>query len=86
MNNFYISQPYEVGSKSAKSLAIVIPAPLRKQANITTSTILLLKIDEKTKQITLRNISNVVENYENIVIPAGKSFLGSDQQVSSESQ
>ena len=67
MKSIYIIQPYRVGSKNAESLALIIPAKVRKQANISTSTVFTLKIDENTKRITLQTINELIENYENTV-------------------
>jgi hypothetical protein len=37
----YLIQPYFVGSKEAKSLALIIPARVRKEANLDASTIFI---------------------------------------------
>lgn len=68
----YLIRPYHVGSKNAKSLAIVIPSQLRKEANIDLSAIFLLRISKKTKIMTLQNIKQSIEKYED-VIPADQS-------------
>ena len=70
MKSLYVLQPYLVGSNRAKSLALIIPAPVRREANISESTVFLLKIDQKTKKIILHSVN---EKYGN-VIPAEKSF------------
>lgn len=58
MKSVYIVQPYEVGSKSAKvkSLAFIIPAPVREKARIVASSTLMLQLDETIGQITVSNI------------------------------
>jgi hypothetical protein len=76
----YIVRPYQVGSKSAKSLALIIPSKVREQANINTSTVFTLRIDENTKRITLQTINELIEKYENTV-PTGESLVASNQQV-----
>ena len=76
----YIIQPYQVGSKTAKSLALIIPAKVRKEANISTSTVFSLRMDKNTKRITLQTINELIENYENNV-SAGESLAASSQQV-----
>jgi hypothetical protein len=48
----YLIRPYHVGSKNAKSLAIIIPSEVRRDANIDLSAIFLLKINKKTKVLT----------------------------------
>jgi hypothetical protein len=52
----YALQPYEVGSKNAKSLALVIPAKVAKECDINTSTMFALRVDENNKRITLQTI------------------------------
>ncbi|MGD9533436.1 MAG: hypothetical protein AB7V56_06675 [Candidatus Nitrosocosmicus sp.] len=46
MRNRYLLQPYEVGAKNAKSLALVIPSAIVKRYQINTSTGFVLKYDE----------------------------------------
>src|SRR6266516_7001954 len=53
MRSLYVIQPYEVGSKKAKSLALVIPAKVVKKYNITISTVFVLKANTQTKTIVL---------------------------------
>jgi hypothetical protein len=74
MLNRYIIQPYEVGSKQAKSLALIIPAEVRK-AKVNTSTVFILNIDETTKRITLQKINEIIEKSENTMVPAEESFF-----------
>ena len=81
MDNYYLVRPYSVGSKSTNCLAMVIPAALRKQANIDRSSILTARIDEKTKQITLKNINAIIERCEKM-IPVAESLAASKQQAS----
>lgn len=56
MKSIYALQPYYVGSKNGKSLAIVIPAKVAKKYNLNSSTIFSLKTDDVTNTITLQNI------------------------------
>jgi bifunctional DNA-binding transcriptional regulator/antitoxin component of YhaV-PrlF toxin-antitoxin module len=83
MKNMYIVQPYAVGSKSAKvkSLAFVIPAPVREKARIVASSTLMLQLDEKMGQITVSNLDKILERYKNN-IPATKSYPGYPEQES----
>ena len=76
----YLIQPYFVGSKEAKSLALIIPARIRKETNIDASTIFMLSIDEKTKRITLQRMNDTIEKNENIM-SAGESLAASKQQT-----
>jgi hypothetical protein len=48
--NFYAVQPYKVGTRSGKSLAMIIPARFAKENQIDVSTIFVIK--KKTKQVT----------------------------------
>jgi hypothetical protein len=60
MKSVYILQPYEVGSKKAKSLAMIIPAKVVKKYNISTSTAFALRADEERNEIRL----HVMEEYK----------------------
>jgi hypothetical protein len=82
MKSLYVLQPYLVGSKQAKSLALIIPAKVRREAKVDISSVFVLKIDQKTKKITLQNVN---ENDESM-IPADESFPASKQQASLEVQ
>lgn len=53
MRDIYTIQPYEVGSKKYKSLALIIPSNVKKECNIDKSSIFKLTVDEQTKQIVL---------------------------------
>jgi antitoxin component of MazEF toxin-antitoxin module len=85
MKSTYFVQPYRVGSKQGESLALVIPARLRREADITNSTILMIKIDGNTKRITVQKVNEIIEKCENM-IPAVESLEATKQQVSSEVQ
>jgi antitoxin component of MazEF toxin-antitoxin module len=52
--NVYVVQPYKVGTKERKSLAIVIPAQVVKEYSFNPSTVFALNV-EKDK-ITLRTL------------------------------
>jgi antitoxin component of MazEF toxin-antitoxin module len=64
MKSMYALQPYQVGSKDGKSLALIIPAKVAKQYNVSTSTVFTLKADEDTKRIMLQQTLNeiIVDN------------------------
>ena len=68
----YLIRPYHVGFKNAKSIAIIIPSQVRREADIDLSAIFLLKINKKTKILTLQNIKQWIEKYQD-VIPADQS-------------
>lgn len=55
MKNVYAIQPYQLVSKNAKSLALVIPAPIVKKYKIDTSTIFALKGNDVTSIVTLQS-------------------------------
>jgi antitoxin component of MazEF toxin-antitoxin module len=82
IKDIYALQPYLVGSKSGQSLALIIPAQVRKEAKLDASTVFVLKIDQKTRRIVLQNIDEKFEN----MIPAEESFAPSKQQESSKIQ
>lgn len=82
VKNLYVVQPYEVGTKERKSLAIIIPAKITREYHIDTSTILALGVDEKTKRITLREVYTKDEDGEKKMAPAYVSFQASSKQVS----
>jgi len=62
MKSVYALQPYYVGSKNGKSLAIVIPAKVAKKYNFDSSTIFSLKTDDVTNTITLQNVHGFLRN------------------------
>jgi len=69
----YVMQPYAVGAKDRKSLAIIIPAKVTRECNINPSSIFAIQIDKQRKNITLRRID--VPSQRDI-IPAGQGFRG----------
>lgn len=81
--NVYVVQPYKVGTKERKSLAIIIPAKIAREYDVSTSTILALSINGRDERMTLQKV-NV--NNEKKMIPAHRSFEASNQQASSGNQ
>jgi hypothetical protein len=75
----FVIQPYRVGSKMGRSLAVVIPSKIVKEQQIDTSTIFVARSDCNEK-IILEKIALLNEK----AIPAAKSFQASIQQVSGE--
>jgi heterodisulfide reductase subunit A-like polyferredoxin len=67
----YVVQPYEVGTKDRKSLAIIIPAEVAREYKINPSAVLVLKINQQTNGITLCVLSTVDEDKKNsnITVP-----------------
>jgi hypothetical protein len=80
----YAIQPYQVGSKQSKSLALVIPSKVAKEYHIDISTVFALRADGNTNKITLEAVKGIDEQKN--VIPAEESFQASSQHVSSEAQ
>ena len=79
----YVAQPYQVGPKDRKSLAIIIPAKLTKEFDINTSSIFAIQINKQKKSITLLRID--VPNQKDMT-PTDRSFEATDQQVSGQFQ
>lgn len=83
MKSTYLVQPYHVGSKNAKSLALIIPAEVAKGYNITTSTVLALRAERNPGTITLQMIDETIECKRSRMKPVDKSSEASSQQASS---
>jgi hypothetical protein len=81
MKEVYIIQPYLVGSKLAKSIALIIPSQVAKYYNISTETAFALRTKSHTRQITLQILEEMVQSHENMT-SAGESFEASNQQIS----
>jgi hypothetical protein len=53
----YLVQPYYVGKKESKSVAIIIPAPLVKEYHFEPlTTIFHVQVNDKTKELCLKKI------------------------------
>jgi hypothetical protein len=85
IKSIYALQPYLVGSKSGKSLAIVIPAQVAKKYDIDTSTIFALKGDDSTRIVTLQTVPKFSGIKKNIEIPTG-GLEGPSQGIDSTQQ
>lgn len=62
MKSQYALQPYQVGSRDRKSLAVIIPAKVAKQYNIDKSTVFTLHVDYDKKRLMLQMIEKVITN------------------------
>ncbi len=62
MKNIYALQPWKVGSRNGKTFVVSIPSNIVKRYNINTSTIFLLKSNEKEGIITIQNQHEVNDN------------------------
>lgn len=78
----YAVQPYQVGSRERKSLALIIPARITKECSINPSTIFSIQVDPSKKIITLQMITPQHDD----VTPAGQRLRPTIQQVSGEHQ
>lgn len=79
MKTIYAIQPYEVGTKYRKSLAIVIPARIVKECKFSTSTVFAIQLDKERHTILLQTVRTSFENTE-------QTFEASKQQTSVETQ
>jgi hypothetical protein len=82
MKELYVLQPFEVGSRKAKSLALVIPAKVVKECSIGTSTVFALSTNPSTKRIVLQQTPYPVEEKkpDQAVIAVGDRLKASCQQ------
>jgi antitoxin component of MazEF toxin-antitoxin module len=58
----YATQPYHVGSKRGNSLAVIIPAGIARQCDITTDTVFSVKADTRIKAVILQTIKLTTED------------------------
>jgi hypothetical protein len=58
MKNIFVTQPFHVGSKGAKSrsMALVIPHEVVKQYGICSSTVIIFRTNSTEKTITIQTI------------------------------
>jgi antitoxin component of MazEF toxin-antitoxin module len=59
MKSQYALQPYQVGSKDRKSLAVIIPVEVTKHYNIDKSTVFTLQVDDDKKRLMLQMIDKI---------------------------
>ncbi|MGD9533390.1 MAG: hypothetical protein AB7V56_06440 [Candidatus Nitrosocosmicus sp.] len=69
-------QPYLVGSKNSKSVAVIIPSDIVKKCEIDTSTVFMVKYDNTAILLQFMNIDN-----ENKLIHVDTSLESKDQHV-----
>jgi hypothetical protein len=77
----YAIQPYYVGSRDRKSLAIILPAKVTKECKINPSTIFAIQVNKHRRNIVLQVINAPYQE----MVSAGDSF-GPSQQTSEELQ
>jgi antitoxin component of MazEF toxin-antitoxin module len=75
--NIHVVQPYWVGTKNSKSLALIIPAQIAKEQSLNASTIFALRVDDT--KIILQVVSAKCEEQETMMSHADNP----NQQVSS---
>lgn len=85
MKKMYTSQPFQVGSKNARSrsLALVIPHEVVKRYGISTSTVIIFRTDCAGNTITLHTIQeqNCERNQENRISDTNEDgFVASSEQ------
>jgi hypothetical protein len=80
MKSMYVIQPYSVGSRKSKSLALIIPADVKKEFDIDISTLFVLYPDKATKMVTLQNMKEIVHTRN--TMHAGQSLASSSQHAS----
>ena len=76
--NVYVVQPYRVGS-NRKSLAIGIPFEISKECHIDTSTVFELKVEGKSKKVTIQIVPQIFnQNARNENTAHGVAITASD--------
>jgi hypothetical protein len=85
MKELYVLQPYEVGSRTAKSLALIIPAKVARECGIGISTVFALSTNPSTKRVVLQQIPYPMQDLkpDEAMITAGGRFNNSHEQKSS---
>lgn len=78
MKDIYLLQPYHVGAKKYKSLALCLPAEVVREAKISTSTGFALRIDTLTKKVKLDSFSTT--DYERYLANTKSSTFSGDYQ------
>jgi hypothetical protein len=73
----YAVQPYQVGQKDRKSLALVIPARLARECDIDPSTIFAIRRDSDSKRLILE----MMKNYDEEKMVSAKSSRASRRQT-----
>ncbi|HEX5186959.1 MAG TPA: hypothetical protein VFV86_08725 [Nitrososphaeraceae archaeon] len=77
--NIHLVQPYKVGTKTKKSLAMIIPSKIVKSHKIEPSTIFIIRSDENKDKIILEMIDI---SSKKVVASVDKSSEASSQQIS----
>jgi antitoxin component of MazEF toxin-antitoxin module len=81
MKSIYVVQPYLVGSKNGKSLALIIPARVAQEYNINPSTVFAVRFNADTKTIALRQTGYQEKKVRKGSKPTEQPFERSTQQA-----
>ena len=73
----YVIQPYEVGTRKRKSLAMIIPAKYARDNQIDRSTVFVIKNNEENGSIIFHRIKSVELEGS---MPTGESFQTTSSQ------
>lgn len=79
--SIYAIQPYQVGRRDRKSLAIIIPAKLARECKVDTSTIFAIHTDKQRKSLTLQMLDTPY--HKNALTPTGRTLATTNQQTQS---
>ena len=72
IKSLHVIQPYWVGSKDRKSLAMIIPAQVVKDQNLDTSTILAMRVSNNANIIL--KVDTKSKDKEDMFTAAGESL------------
>jgi hypothetical protein len=81
MKAIHILQPYHVGSRRGRSLAIIIPAEIVREYCIDTSTVFALRINANEKKVILQMLSGLKDSDQNYTTP---SITDTDLKMNSQ--
>ena len=82
MRKMHVVRPYKVGSKTGKSIALVIPREIVEQYGINPSSLMILRTDDIPRKITLQamkeaeTVEKLREKNQISVSRASSSYLG----------
>jgi hypothetical protein len=82
MKHKYLVQPYRVGSKTSKSIALVIPHQIVQYYSIDPSTVIILRTDDARKKMTLEAIqdTDTNEKFEETLTIAAQNSVRSNNE------
>lgn len=86
MKSTYVIQPYLVGSKAGKSLALIIPASVAKEYDINPSTVFALHLNANTKRIQLQQTGYQEKGEDQKELKPAEQGLGTSTQQAFRAQ